>query len=67
MDKVLKAGKRAGIPGGTLSFSLDKARLMIERGYQLLAVGSDDYFLLQAAGSALSNLRSDASNVKGHY
>ena len=68
MEKVLKVGNRMDLPGGTLSFSIEKTKTLVEKGYKLLAVGSDDFFLLQSAVTTLAALRSqEEKGGKGHY
>jgi len=57
MDKILKMGIKHDIPGGTLAFSPKKAKAYLEKGYKLIAVGSDDQFLINGASSMLASLK----------
>lgn len=57
MDKILKIGIKHDIPGGTLAFSPKTARAYLEKGYKLIAVGSDDQLLISGASSMLSALK----------
>ena len=57
MKKMLKIAERSDKPGGTLSFNVKKAREYIGDGFKIMAIGSDDYFLLNGAREALENIR----------
>jgi 2-dehydro-3-deoxyglucarate aldolase len=58
MEKVFKVGSKLDTPGGTLAFSFEKAKPLIEKGYKMLAIGSDDFFLLQGVSSVIGSFPS---------
>ena len=68
MGKVLRIGIKADVAGGTLAFDTESARAFLKRGFRLLAIGSDDYFLLHGANSAVASVAPERrSKAKGHY
>ncbi len=56
MDKMLKISENVGKPGGTLSFDIKQAKNFIKKGFKIMAVGSDDFFLYQSAKALLGKL-----------
>jgi 2-keto-3-deoxy-L-rhamnonate aldolase RhmA len=58
MDSVLKIAKEKGVPGGTIAFSTNSAKQYVEKGYQMVAIGSDIAFLLNGAESAIKFVKS---------
>ena len=59
MKRMLKIAERSDKPGGTLSFNLKKAKEYISAGFKIMAIGSDDYFLLNGAREAIENIRKE--------
>ena len=57
MDSILKIANRNDVPGGTLAFSVNSAKSYLDKGFRLLAIGSDDSFLLAGATSVLNELK----------
>lgn len=58
MDNMLKISEKVGKPGGTLSFNIKQAKSLIEKGFRIMAVGSDDLFLYQASNELLRSFLS---------
>ena len=53
MDRMLKIGEKVGKPGGTLSFNIKQAKTLIDKGFRIMAVGSDDFLLYKASNELL--------------
>jgi 2-keto-3-deoxy-L-rhamnonate aldolase RhmA len=54
IEKILDAGRRAKVPSGIFSFSLDHVPKLVEQGFQFIAVGGDTSLLMRGAREALS-------------
>lgn len=54
MEELARLGNRLDIPGGTIEFRAERVRALAEMGYRMIAVGSDDYFLVQGSAGALA-------------
>ncbi len=57
IDKILAAGKRARVPSGIFSYSLDHVPKLVEQGFQFIAVGGDTSLLIRGAKEALSKAK----------
>lgn len=57
MEKMANMSEKYDVPGGTLSFSQVSIRKFLEMGLKIMAVGSDDFFLLNSSSVLLKELR----------
>ena len=55
MNKMLKISEKIGKPGGTLSFNVKQAKSLIEKGFRIMAISSDDFLLYQASNELLKS------------
>ncbi len=58
VDKILNASKKAGKPAGIGALDPAQARKYIERGFQLMLVGGDSYYLVDRSREVLKQIRS---------
>jgi len=65
METILAAAKRRGVPAGIHTNSADVAVEMIERGFQLVSLQSDDRFLMGRAKAEVDEVRSGLSQAGG--
>jgi len=57
LDRVIAAGRNAGIPTGILAPTVEAARAYRARGFQFIALSSDSVLLATTIQSALASMR----------
>ncbi len=56
IDKVLEAGKEAGVAPGIVGVNLEDIKKRLEQGFQLITIGGDMGFLAQGAKATLDGV-----------
>lgn len=56
VNRALEAGKKHNVPGGIYVSGSEAANQRIEQGFQLVALGSDERFLVSAASAAFNKV-----------
>ena len=57
LEKVLDAGKKHGVPAGTMTYSIEEARKALERGFKFVNLSTDFRHLIQGARGMLETVR----------
>ena len=65
MERILAAGKAAGIPVGCHNGTASYAQEMIDKGFQFVTIGSDAIFIAQGAAGVVKDLKSDTGPSAG--
>ncbi len=57
LDRVLEAGRKHGIPAGIMTFTIEQARIALERGFKFVNLSVDFRHLIQGAKDMLDAVR----------